>query len=145
MKKSIAVYRGLGTYIFHPNNVTDVGLNIAGEPYLRINILSEPEEIVNLIYKVFGAVEFNVPHPKNWDGFASNFQKGIGYSWQKLHKNFAYCLIELGNTSYCIIPCKNNVSRKLWTHLNDKRLEVEINVTSEAFFCALEAAFQLCE
>jgi len=135
--KSAAAYMSSKEWIFHPDSITTVGVGLATEPFIKIKLPFTANDILEAIKQALAAVRTGIPHPTDWKAQTESYERNMGYSSKKLHRNFMYCLIEVDETFFYFTPTKNLGSSKGYTYLPANKIKIEISSPAEDIYDAL--------
>ncbi len=143
--KYATIYKSKDMYILHSDSYSTVGVLLATEPFLKLEVSSEKAELSEAIKLVISASKDNIPHPTNFNGSASQYAKSMGCTVKKLHDAFMCCALEDDGMNITVIPTMNKGSKNGWIHLINKKILIGRNADDKDLVEAIDKAFEDCE
>lgn len=143
--KSISIFKSISEIIIYPNSITNQGVGIASNPIIKIKFPFDPFEIYDATILALASVKFNIEHPLDWKKNKLEYEKKMGYTQTKFHKNFKYCLIEYDDIFLYITPSKNLGNKMGFELLSDKKIIIDAHSNPSILFINLTHIFELCK
>lgn len=143
--KHATIYKSKDMYILHSDSYSTVGVLLATEPFLKLEISAEKVKVSEAIKLVISASKDNIPHPTNFNGFISQYAKSMGCTVKKLHDTFMCCGLEDDGINIIVIPTINKGSKNGWIDLINKKILIGRNIDDKDLVEAIDQAFEACE
>jgi len=146
--KLVGIIRANDEYIIYPICLTVMGVGIACDPYMRVNINDSKENIAKCIFIGFEKIKFDLPHPQQqeWKEFQDNYLKNLNFkSAKQLHTVAKYCSVKFEDNTLTFKPTINNLSKKSFSPLSSEEINIAANADANEIAETLEHTFDKCE
>jgi hypothetical protein len=142
-----AIHQLKDRLFIHPWQMTDMGLGIAGEPYVALPLDADSASLGNAALKALDQSGRTVPHPSDWKAQAAPRLKAAGAKSEKAFQTHAcYVSIELEGSRLLVEPWRNGGTKgdkKGFVPLPELSMAVEANISAVDLGNIIRKALQL--
>jgi hypothetical protein len=132
--------------IIHCLSKVKMGASIATEPFIVLKGSTSLEEIMTHLLVAMSKSQTNLPNPKDWKTFSSEFLKSMGFqNYKDLHKNSLLVNVNKDEGMLIFSPTINLGAKDGFRNLSDKIIKVHADEKIAELANSLQNALNNCE
>lgn len=144
-RASIYRFRKTGKIFIHSESQLQMGVGVASEPYIWLDVNTHQEEVINALIVAMSQSKKGLPNPKDWSSFTKNFISSIGLKRESdLYKDSMNVGVMHKEGFISFTPMINN-GNKGFVNVPHTEIKLPDTASIEELSTALETAFSKCE